>query len=96
MAVNDKTAKLIEAVVRQHFTDAVIDSVSVEKETEYEDETVFRVTVVFQGKGTLDAGKTSGITRHVRHALLEEKEDRFPIFSFVSRSDAAGIKTATA
>jgi len=96
MAVDPKTAKLIESVVRKHFADAVIDSVRVEKEAEYEDDTVFRVTVIFQGKGTLDAGKTSGITRHVRHALLEKREDRFPIFSFVSRADAAGMKPAAA
>jgi hypothetical protein len=81
---------IIEAVVRDRFADVQIESVSINPETDYDGDLVFRVTVVFDSEaGRLDAHKTAGITRHIRHRLLAEKEDAFPILTFMSKRDAA-------
>lgn len=93
----DEIQQLIDRVVRERFKDAVIQSVTVVRDTDYEDENVLRVTVVFDQKGPLDAQKSAGLVRHLRHALIGElKESTFPIVAFVSKSDAARMGTAAA
>lgn len=93
----DEVRKLIDRVVRERFKDVVIHTVNVIRDTDYEDETVFRVTIVFEHKGPLDAQKTAGIVRHLRHKLIDElDESTFPIVAFVSKSDAAGMGTEAA
>ena len=87
--------EVIETVVRERFDGAPIEAVRVEAEIDYDGVPVVRVTVIFDAKkGSLDAHKTAGITRHIRHRLLAEDEDAFPIFAFVSKSDAARITAA--
>jgi hypothetical protein len=93
----DEIQELIDRVVRERFKDVVIQSVTVSKDTDYDDETVFRVTVVFDQKGPLDAQKTAGLVRHLRHSLIEElEESTFPIVAFISKSDAARMGTEAA
>jgi hypothetical protein len=93
----DEIQKLIDRVVRERFKDIAIQSVTAVRDTDYEDENVFRVTVVFDHKGPLDAQKSAGLVRHLRHALIGElKESTFPIVAFVSKSDAARMGTEAA
>jgi hypothetical protein len=93
----DKIEALIDRVVRGRFSDVVIQSVTASKDTDYEDEVVIRVTVVFDHKGPLDAQKSAGLVRHLRHALIGElEESTFPIVTFVSKSEAARMGTAAA
>jgi len=88
----DKIAEVIEAIVRERFEGAPIETVRVDSDIDYDGDVVYRVTVIFDSKkGSLDTHKTAGITRHIRHRLLAENEDAFPIFAFVSKSDAAGL-----
>ena len=87
---------LIDKTVRERFAGVDIESVSVDEDVDFDGGTVFRVRVVFNHKGPLDAHKTSGIVRHLRHRLVAEKEDAFPIVAFVSKSDAAGRKAEAA
>ncbi len=96
MAVNREITELIERVVRERFADAAIEDVSIAEEADSDGDAIFRVTVVFGNKGPLDASKTSGIARHIRHALLGRQDNTFPIFSFVSKSDWAGHNPAAA
>jgi hypothetical protein len=84
----DEIAALIDRIVRERFKDVNIDRVTVVRDTDHEDDDIFRVMVVFDQRGPLDAHKSAGLARHLRHALLERKERAFPIVSFVSRSDA--------
>ena len=74
----DEIAQLIERIVRERLDGGVIQSVSVVRDTDHHDETVFRVTVVFDQKGSLDAHKTVGLARHIRHELLKQNESTFP------------------
>ena len=92
----DEVADLIERVVRERFSGVTIQSVTVMKDADDDDDAVFLVTVVFDQKGPLDPQKTAGLARHVRHKLLERKENAFPIISFVSKSDAARVGAAAA
>ena len=92
----DEIQALIDRVVRDRFKDVAIQSVTVSKEMDYDDDAVFRVTIVFDHKGPLDARKTAGLVRHLRHELLERKESAFPIVAFVSKSDAARMGTEAA
>jgi len=93
----EEVEALIDRVVRERFKDVAIQSVAVSKDTDYEDQAVFRVTVIFDKRGPLDAHKTAGIVRHLRHSLLDElQESTFPIVAFVSKSDAARMGTEAA
>lgn len=87
--------EVIETCVRERFEGAPIEAIRVKSEVDYDGDTVYRVTVIFDAKkGPLDAHKTAGITRHIRHRLLAKDEDAFPIFAFVSKSDAANLTAA--
>lgn len=92
----EEITELIERIVRDRFPDVAIQSVGVVKDTDYDDETVFRVTVVVDHKGILDAQKSAGLVRHIRHKLLDREEHTFPIVAFVSKGEAARMKTAAA
>jgi len=87
MPMNDILG-IIERTVRERFGDGLISSVRVVRETDHDGDDVFRVTVVFDSKSPLDAHKTSGIVRHIRHRLIERDEHTFPIVAFVSKADA--------
>jgi hypothetical protein len=97
MNVTDEIANLIEGIIRDEFADAAIESVRVVEALDYQDDRVFKVTVVFDKKGGLDPHKTVAIVRHLREAL-KDKGDRlpFPIVYFVSKADAASLKPEAA
>jgi hypothetical protein len=97
MRLMDEVQKLFDRVVRERFKDYAIQSVTAVRDTDYEDDDVFRVTVVFDHKGPLDPHKSAGLVRHLRHALMAELQDNtFPIVAFVSKSDAARMGTEAA
>jgi hypothetical protein len=93
----DKIKTLIEGVVRDRFQGVAIQSVTVVKDTDYQDDVIFRVTVVIDQRGPLDARKTAGLVRHLRHKLIDELDEHtFPIVAYVSKSDAARMGTEAA
>lgn len=97
MDLNVEARSLIEEVVRDRFGDASIVSVHVREDEDFDGDIVLYVTVVFDAKKPLDSDKTNSIVRHTRHRLMHERDDRaFPVFSFVSKSDASRLKTAAA
>jgi hypothetical protein len=88
---------IIEGIVRKQFADTPILAVRVSQDTDYDGDAVFRVTVIVDdGAAPLDAHKTSGIARHIRHKLLAKREDTFPILAFISKSDAKRMETEAA
>ncbi len=97
MDVTDAITNLIETVIREEFGDDVIESVKVIEALDYQEDRVFKVTVVFDKRGGLDPEKTTAIVRLIRSKLSEAKEDPvFPILSFVSKGDAASLSAETA
>lgn len=90
-------AKIIEDVVREQLADAAVEKVTVEESTDHDGDAIFRVSIVFDDKkGRLDPEKTVGLARHARSKLTGESAFRFPIFSFVAKSEVGGDQSAAA
>jgi len=90
---------VIEGTIREQLEGAVIDSVEVHEDVDHDEDPILRVFVIYDDKvSRLDPGKTVGMVRHVRDKLEHEAggEDRFPIISYISRTDAKRLNAATA
>lgn len=88
---------IIESVVRERLSDARILNVEIEEDEDYDGDIVYRVMVVYDHvNGLVDAQKAAGLARHTRSRLSERNVFNFPIFRFVSQSDAKKLKAATA
>lgn len=97
MTVTNAISDAIETIIRDEFADVRIEEVRVTEELDYQDDHVFKVVVVFDKKGTLDPRKTAAIVRHLQSELgAKGQEIPFPILSFVSKSDAARIRSEAA
>ncbi|MCC6918708.1 MAG: hypothetical protein IT548_05855 [Alphaproteobacteria bacterium] len=94
--MTDKVAGIIEEVVRSRLADAGITAVRVGARVLDEDDVVIPVTVVFARAGLIDAAKTAGLVRHIRHRLRMEGDTAFPILSFVSQAEAGRAKAEAA
>jgi hypothetical protein len=89
--------QIIESVVRERLSEARILNVEVEEDEDLDGDTVFRVMVVYdQQNGVVDAHKAAGLARHTRSRLGQQNIFNFPIFRFVSQSDAKKLKAAAA
>ena len=85
--MKDEIVRTIEGVIRERFSDTTIVSIVVTEDSDFDGEPVFMIRVVFDSKTPLDAHKTAGIVRHIRHKLLEMEEEAFPIMAFVSKAE---------
>lgn len=83
----DKLKNIFKIILEQEFKGVSIDSIEIHEEIDFEDDEVLYVTVVFSSSGQLDSKAKSGFVRHVRPALHEVDEERFPVMSFVSKTD---------
>ena len=84
----DKIGEVVSNLVRDRFPNAKIVDVKITEDTDYEDDVVLRVQVVFEPNGdTLDAAATSGFVRHLRPKLSDIGVMAFPVMSFVSERD---------
>jgi hypothetical protein len=97
MPMTREIAEAIEGIIREEFADVAIEAVHVVEDVDYQDDTVLKVTVVFDKKGGLDPRKTAAIVRIISNKLGDKGEDSpFPIVSFVSKADAASVKPEAA
>lgn len=89
---------IIDGVVRERLaSDARILDVRVEEDEDFDGDTVYRVMVIFDSAtGRLSADKTAGLARHTRSRLSESNVFKFPIFRFISQSDAKKLQAAAA
>jgi hypothetical protein len=93
----DDVKTIIEQVVRERLGDTNIIGVEIEEDNDSEVGSVYRVTVIYShADGLVDAHKAAGLARHTRSRLSERNVFRFPIFSFVSQSDAKKLRSAAA
>lgn len=89
--------QIIEAVVRERLVDTRILNVEIDEDEDFEGDAVYRVTVVYDHvSGLVDADRAAGLARHTRSKLGERNVFTFPIFRFVSQSDAKKLKAAAA
>jgi hypothetical protein len=97
MAMTNDIKEVIEAVVRERLSAAPILDVEIEEDEDFEGNAIFRVMVIYdQATGLIDAQKAAGLVRHTRSRLGEHNVVNFPIFRFVSQSDAKKLKSAAA
>jgi len=88
---------IIETVVRERLADAHVLDVEIKEDQDFEGDTVYRVMVVYDNaSGRVDADKAAGLARHTRSRLGERNVFNFPIFRFVTQSDAKKLKAAAA
>ena len=86
----------IEKIIRKEMNDLTITNIKIDESTDFDGDTIFRITVVFDGKtGIPNADKMAGLVRHVR-SQIENEVSYFPIFKFISQADARGIGIAAA
>lgn len=97
--MNDAIKRIIESTVRDRFASETVHILDVTVSDDFDDfdQAIYSVTVIYEApKGILDPDKTLGIVRHTRSRLAETNESGFPIFRFVSQSDAKKIGIAAA
>lgn len=88
MVGEDKILETVASLVRERFPNAEIIDVKITEDTDYEDDVVLCVQVVFEAEGDrLDAGATSSLLRYLRPKLSDIGVAAFPVMSFVSRKD---------
>ena len=81
--------RLISATLQVDFEDVRILEVRVRDDVDSDGDDILIIDVVFEGQPKdLDARKLSGAVRRVRPGLFELGEEAFPLFSFVSKTDA--------
>ena len=87
-----KMEKMIVETLKQDFDDVNILKVHIHRDVDSDGDEVLRINVIFEGAPKdVDARKLAGAVRSVRPRLVEEfKERAFPLFSFISKGDAAG------
>ena len=87
----NEIAHIIRATIENDFAGVRILDVNVTREEDADGEETLRVEVIFEGpRKDLNARRLSGVVRHVRPRLNEIGEHAFPLFSFISKGDAAG------
>jgi len=89
-----------ERAVRKIITDSLsaakIIDIKFEPDVDFDGDDILKILVVFDTKSDLDASRVAGMVRRIRPAMSKGGEERFPIMSFISKSDAgeAGIEAA--
>ena len=64
-------------------------SVDVSEDFDHDGDAIIRIKVTFRANNQkLDASKVKGLIRHLRSALAEKNDDRFPVVSFQTDIDA--------
>lgn len=91
----EELRKKLESMIRKELAGIEIDRVDVREDVDHDGDEILRVLVVFGGsQDDLDGRRTLHAITRVHETLLDEGEVRFPIFSYVSRADAKGLKPA--
>lgn len=82
---------IIERVVQDELKPAQILDVRVSEDVDHEGDPILRVEIVFEVEGNrLDPARVVGLGRHLREPLQKLQEDRFPLFTFMTRDEIDG------
>jgi len=83
---------IIKSVLEDRFRNVNILSINVMPDIDEHGDQVLFVTVVFDGeKKRLDTKETSSLARRVLPRMEEIGDDRFPIFSFIAKSELRNV-----
>jgi hypothetical protein len=84
----------IAKIVRTKFTGAEFEAVYVAPDLDADGDPILRIKIVLSTAKAFDAAKAKGLTRDIFPALKNEAKGRFPILSFLSKSDYARMSAA--
>ncbi len=80
---------VLPTVVKQLAPAEIVD-LSVKEELDHDGDPVLRLLITFRSPGDrLDPGSVAGLIRHLRRALEEHGEERFPHIRFQTEAEAA-------
>lgn len=83
-----KVRDAIMDVLGKEFHPVKFVEVVVAETLDHDGDPVLDVTAIYEANDTvLDGSKLSAIVRHLRPVLSDSGEERFPMMSFVTRSD---------
>lgn len=86
----DQTLNAIETVLMRQFDRLGLVSVDAKGAFDHDGDPILRVIVVYEAdKTSLEPSRLSGLVRHLRPALAEHGEDRFPVVSFIDAEESA-------
>ena len=86
----DRTFKATESVLMRQFARLDLVSLDVKGGFDHDGDPILHVTVIYDAENTeLEASSLSGLVRHLRRALAEHGEDRFPVVSFIDAEESA-------
>ena len=92
MLDNGKLTELVGRVVREQFSDAVIDTVAVKPDADHDGDAILRVTVVVKdGIERLDPAKVVDTVSRLWSELGEAGIESFPIVSYITEADVAKL-----
>ena len=89
-ASTERVARIVREVLRQQFDGLRLVSVEVEEGRDAGGDPVLEVIVVYEpGDRALDVARVVGFVRHLRPALAEIGEERFPVVSYIPADEFA-------
>lgn len=90
------TPETIEAMVRAAFADAIVRVHVRPREDFYTGDPVLDVTVVHDKRGLLDADRALQLITETAWTLGDKGEPARPIFTFMTKSEAASFRPEAA
>lgn len=91
MKLDSAISETIKSVVERELYPARIEGVFVEEDVDFDGDDILKITVVFAAEGRRpDPDKVISLPRHLREPLERLREDRFPMFTFMTPGDLDG------
>jgi hypothetical protein len=92
-----RAQEIVEDVIRSRMAGSEIVQIHITEGEDHDGDPVLRVMVVFDpAKGRLDPRRMAGLARHLRSRLGPDGVAPYPVFQFVSKSDAKKLSHAAA
>jgi hypothetical protein len=90
-------SKVVMTTLNEHFRSVKVIDVKTSVEKDSEGDSLLRIAVIFEGEPRdIDAKEFSGAVRFVRPKLSDIAENRFPLFSFISKREIGDRSLGTA
>ena len=84
---SDRVVRVIEETVRERFAGRHVARVIVTSDQDFDDEDVLTVRVVLDDTRRIEPSVSKSLVRHLRNALSEVDEHRFPVVRMMASSD---------
>lgn len=85
--IDDRVARVIEKTVRERFADHDVARVIVTSDHDFDGENVLTVRVILHNARRIEPSVSTSLVRHLRNAMSEVDEYRFPVVHMMASSD---------